>query len=114
MVQQTLEQRIRRDLLGDRSIGPEVERILLFGSVARGTATEESDIDLVVVLNRSGFTRTYAEMLENRLRVGRALAGLSKEVALDVLAYTHDEWEQVRGSSGDFAKRLNSEARELV
>ncbi len=51
MAQTTLElteiiQRYRRELA---AMGIRVEQVLLFGSQARGTAREDSDIDLIVV-----------------------------------------------------------------
>ena len=33
---------------------PEVEKVILFGSMAKGTAVPGSDVDLLVVLSRSG------------------------------------------------------------
>ncbi|MCL8208871.1 MAG: nucleotidyltransferase domain-containing protein [Actinomycetia bacterium] len=64
-------------------------RVILFGSVACGTASPTSDIDLVVI------TPAVA---------GRPFPGRGAEVLLDVkptasvdlLVYTPEEWEQVR------------------
>lgn len=114
MVNMTIEQRIRNDLLTNGDIGPEIERVLLFGSAARRSDGPESDIDLVVVLKRRGMSPSYAAMLENRLRVSRALATVRRERALDVLAYTHDEWEHLQHTGSSFFRQIAAEARELV
>ena len=63
-----------------------VKRAALFGSFARGDASEDSDIDLLVV-KRSPKTRIERE---------RELQSIlfSREVALDLLVYTPEELEK--------------------
>ena len=39
-------------------------RIILFGSYAKGTATEDSDIDMVVILNNDNVAKTYEEKIK--------------------------------------------------
>jgi uncharacterized protein len=63
------------------------ERIYLFGSRARGEASEESDFDLLVVVSTSelpGHVRDSAAL--------RALKGLNASV--DVLVLTREEFER--------------------
>lgn len=55
-----------------------VDRIILYGSVARGTQTDESDVDVAVLL-KSGATREMYEQLldlvvDLELESGRALS----------------------------------------
>ncbi len=52
--------------------GNKIEKIILFGSYARGEATEESDIDIVVITSRNRF-----EMQKNL-----------SEIAVDILLDT--------------------------
>lgn len=60
-------------------IGPHVKRIVLFGSQARGDASEKSDYDLVVILDRktSAFREAVldagTEMLNRHDRLFAAL-----------------------------------------
>jgi len=72
----------------DRAVGTIVEavqpdRIILFGSRARGQAGPASDLDLLVVMPINGPRR------EARIRIGLALQQLS--VPVDVLVATPDE-----------------------
>ncbi|MDR2192660.1 MAG: nucleotidyltransferase domain-containing protein [Endomicrobium sp.] len=41
-------------------------KIVLFGSHAKGTATPESDIDLMVILDNDDIAKTYSERLKKR------------------------------------------------
>ena len=57
--------------LGQR-IGREfdAERVVLFGSHARGTATEDSDVDLLVILPFKGRSVNQSVQMRMRLRPG--------------------------------------------
>ena len=67
------------------------EKIILFGSYAKGTATEESDLDLLIV-KESNIPR-YKRGREVR----KYLRGL--KIPVDLLVYTKDEikrWSNVK------------------
>lgn len=69
------------------------ERIILFGSHARGEAHEESDVDLLVILSETESRRS------DMVRLGDVLRGLP--VPIDVLVFTADDvrqWGGVRGT----------------
>ena len=58
--------------------GPRLERVVLFGSQARGDATPESDVDVLVVLH--GDVRPVEEIR----RTGRMVSEASLHTGLDV------------------------------
>ncbi len=58
-------------------------RVVLFGSYARGTATEESDLDLLVI------ERDVADKAAEYLRLRRAVGGMG--VGVDVLVFSEQE-----------------------
>lgn len=60
-------------------------RVILFGSYARGTATEDSDLDLMVI--EKELPDKPAEYL--RLRLRRAVGGIG--IGVDVLVYSEEE-----------------------
>ncbi|MBI4690231.1 MAG: nucleotidyltransferase domain-containing protein [Nitrospirae bacterium] len=68
------------------------EKIILFGSYARGNATEESDIDLLIVWN------TDLGHHERNLY----LDGLfdNRDFPLDIFAFTGDEFERFKDMPG--------------
>ncbi|MCX8067401.1 MAG: nucleotidyltransferase domain-containing protein [Anaerolineae bacterium] len=67
---------------------PTVQRLILFGSYARGRADLRTDLDLVVIQESDlGFLDRMAEISR---RVG------SIPVDVDILVYTPQEWERVQ------------------
>ncbi len=80
---------------------PAVERVGYFGSYARGDWGVGSDLDLIVIVDRSAepFTR-------------RALAfdTLGLPVPTDLLVYTVGEWRRMRDEGVSFAARVEREA----
>jgi len=67
-----------------------VEEIVVFGSKARGDSTEDSDLDLLLVI-REGDWR----LKEAIARPGHLLAA-GTEVVPSMMVYTLTEWEQRR------------------
>lgn len=65
------------------------EKIILFGSYAQGKATEDSDIDLLVI------TETDLPDQERYAAVRRLLAGYP--VAFDIIVKTPEEYQRSRG-----------------
>ncbi len=73
----------------------EPERIVLFGSHARGTAAGESDVDMLVILSfRGKGCRKAVEILER----------VKPSFALDLLLRTPEQFEE-RIRQGDFFLR---------
>jgi predicted nucleotidyltransferase len=89
------------------------EKVILFGSYAWGQPTEDSDIDLIVVLDSEATPRTYHERMMNRLVVRRALDALNRNHALDVLVYTVPEWKDFQDLGSAFSKEVVSRGIEI-
>ena len=79
------------------------QRIILFGSQARGTADERSDVDLLVV---TPLRDTRRAML---LQMDRALKGL--RLACDIVLLTPEEYELERQIPGTVARPAALEGR---
>ena len=82
------------------------ERVILFGSYAYGIPHTDSDIDLIVVLSKHGIGKTYREKRQNRMLVGKALIEIEREVPIDTLVYTLDEWKLFLQHNSAFAKLI--------
>ena len=75
------------------------EKILLFGSQAKGKKKKKSDIDLCVIAStkdkRSLLTDLYCDT--------------ESDTPIDFLLYTPEEWEHSVADSQSFARKLNRE-----
>lgn len=72
--------------------GSTIDRIILYGSVARGTDTEESDLDIAVIVH--GYTKAMHEQMTDlvvdlELEYGRVLSILLIEYD------SFSEWESI-------------------
>lgn len=85
------------------------EQVILFGSHARGDASEDSDIDLIVV-ETEPFDQNRDRGAE-AVRLWRALAGFA--VSKDILVYSRDEVEYWRDSLNHVLARALREGRVL-
>lgn len=81
------------------------DKIILFGSQARGTADEKSDLDILVICPITGSRRKM--MVE----MDRSLKGL--EVARDIMVLSEDEFERDREIPGTIARPAWKEGRLL-
>jgi len=80
------------------------EKVILFGSVARRMHTEDSDIDLCVVLECEDTRKTAVDMqvdLETH------------DKAVDLILYIPEKWEEFHKIPGHFAHLINEEGEVL-
>jgi predicted nucleotidyltransferase len=83
------------------------ERIILFGSYARGTADERSDVDLLIIIraaDRGNRHKLASEM-------DRALWGLS--MARDIVLLSPEEYEEDKDIPGTVSRYVSKEGRLL-
>jgi predicted nucleotidyltransferase len=99
-------------MLSERSIQQAVQRIvkaaqprrvILFGSYARGQASADSDLDLIVVL--SGTPNKHREMARLRSAVGMVGVGV------DVLVFSEEELQRRSRVPGTVAYWATKEGR---
>lgn len=82
------------------------ERIILFGSHAQGLAGADSDIDLIVVLNKDEASGSFREKMTSTVAVRKLLADINRQVALDVLVYSKKEWQALVESRSSFSRDI--------
>ena len=91
MTLQTLEQKTLDDIVQRVVEVAQPERVILFGSAARGDVGPHSDVDLLVV--KDGANRRNLSA-----RIRRNLYGV--RVAVDVIVATPDDLERFKDSHG--------------
>ena len=84
------------------------ERMILFGSQARGDAREDSDWDLLVLLNKD-----KRNFIEDSAKYGYPFdeLGWNNGVAINTIVYGKGQWEQ--GKQFPFYKNVMREGIEI-
>jgi predicted nucleotidyltransferase len=80
---------------------PEIEEVLLFGSLARGEAVPGSDADLLVIL--SSASQSFMDRIPHYLPVGLPLG-------VDVFPYTQAEIDRMLAQNNHFIRQAVKEA----
>ena len=77
-----------------------LERVVVFGSVARGEATEDSDVDVLVVVDHLGFSE--------RSRIIDIVCGIGfeRELLIRPVVLQRDEWETLGRRERLFAREV--------
>ncbi|MDM8549382.1 SUKH-3 domain-containing protein [Desulfobacterales bacterium HSG2] len=94
-----------------REINP--YKIILFGSYANGVFSEDSDLDLVVVLDSPEIAKNYEEKMRNRLLVRRKIYELSRKVPVDLVVYTKGEYDIISESGNSFYNEIKNTGKVL-
>jgi predicted nucleotidyltransferase len=94
-------------------IGLNIYKIILFGSYANGTATEDSDIDLLVILDTEKIAKTFKERMDRNLTVSNALLDINREFAMDIIVYSYGEFEYLDKKESDFVKEIKNTGVEI-
>lgn len=89
-------------------------KAIVFGSFAYGQPDENSDIDLLVVLNKRGLSASHAEAMDNKRELSRELRPLRKRIPIDLLVYTKDEWKYIRQSGSSFYRHIEEHGVDLI
>ncbi|MBF0475192.1 MAG: nucleotidyltransferase domain-containing protein [Deltaproteobacteria bacterium] len=84
-----------------KRFGP--EKIILFGSAARGTATFDSDIDLMVVMPVEGSLRQKANEID--------LALADRSIPLDLVVVTPEQYERQKRLFGTIVRQAEREGK---
>lgn len=83
------------------------DKIILFGSWARGDASEQSDIDLLVISDHEAHLPRYKRGLDVRLQLSQF------PVPKDILFYTHEDVERWRDVPQTFIHTILREGQVL-
>lgn len=105
MTKGNLEQLLREAVEGLRELyGPRLKGVLLYGSYARGEAEEDSDVDLLIVLDRIG---RYATEVD---RTGELISCIALKYGGSISRVFVEErdWAERRTP---FPERVRAEAR---
>jgi len=81
-------------------------KVILFGSYAKGTETENSDLDLLVVLDSNERSQSFDELIERGKPVSAAIREFRKIMPMDLVVYTLAEFEYLKKEKDFFVKEI--------
>ncbi len=83
----------------------QIDKIILFGSFARGDYHENSDIDLIIVGN---FKEKFFD------RIGKILEYIPDDLEIELLVYTIEEFKNMKKNENPFLLNCLSEGINLI
>ncbi len=87
--------------------------IILFGSYASETYTDDSDIDLIVILDSNEIPDTYEKRMANKLMVRNCIYELSRKKAIDLVVYTEAEYDLIKNNQTSFYNEISETGKIL-
>jgi len=99
--------------LVNRLQGLDIAKVILFGSYAYGTPTEDSDVDLIVVLNSDFYPTTYREKSDLYLRVAKAIRDIRRQISVDLIVHTNAMHQQFIKMNSLFAQEIIQKGKVL-
>jgi predicted nucleotidyltransferase len=88
-------------------------KVILFGSHAYGTATKDSDIDLLVVTNDDVMPKNFRENMGFYLKVARTLSEIKRKIPVDLIVHTIPMHERFIELGSMFSKEILSKGKIL-
>jgi len=85
-----------------------VSKVILFGSYANGTQSNDSDIDLLVVTNDNFVFESFAQKMEVKMKIANALNSLRKHADIDLIVHTKPMHEKFILLDSGFKKEILS------
>ncbi len=109
-----LIEEIEKEIVNRLTKVEKIRKIILFGSYACGNPGKNSDIDLLVVIDKDEYPKSFRQKSENYLEVSRAIRSIEKNVPIDLLVYTKPEFEKFLELDSLFSRKILSDGRELT
>jgi predicted nucleotidyltransferase len=76
-------------------------KIILFGSYAKGNPDENSDVDLMVILDNYNVSKTYEERLRTKVFIRNLILDINRKIPIDILVYSKEELNLIK-KNGNF------------
>ncbi|MEW5815847.1 MAG: nucleotidyltransferase domain-containing protein [Spirochaetota bacterium] len=90
-----------------------IKYLILFGSYATNSYDDESDIDLVVVLDSEEISQSYEQKLEKKMLVRDCIYEQSRKKAIDLIVYTNAEYNIIKKNGASFYHEIKETGKIL-
>ena len=81
-------------------------KIILFGSYANGNPNENSDVDLMIILDNNHVSKTYQERLAKKISIRNLVLEINRKIPLDILVYSREEFKIVKNYGNFFIDEI--------
>jgi len=88
-------------------------KVVLFGSYASGNPTDDSDIDVVVILDSDEIPQTHAERTARREPVTKAVRDIRYKIPMDIVIYSKAEIDYFREVGNSFFDEIETTGKVL-
>jgi uncharacterized protein len=105
---------LKNTIVSQISAAVKPSEIFLFGSHAYGIPHEDSDIDLLVVVDSDVIPQNYDEKAEIYLSVSRAIRDTERKIPIDLIVYTKPEFERFKEIGSIFSRRILKDGVSLL
>ncbi len=109
-----LKTEVQEEIIDSLSKPEKPFRVILFGSYAYGIPHEDSDIDLIVILDKEGKSDSYGTLIKNRQEISGRLRCLKRKYPIDLIVYTKEEWHELRSCRSSFIREIEEKGVFLI
>lgn len=103
-----LSDSIKQEILKCVKVDSSIEHVILFGSFAYGNPNQDSDLDLLLILNDQEKASSYSDKWNRYIRISRLLKEIRKQYPIDLLLYTIDEWNTLLEDNSSFIHEIKT------
>jgi predicted nucleotidyltransferase len=100
-------------ILVEKLLPTDPEKIILFGSFAKGDAHKDSDLDILVVTSDDILPQTFSEKSKIYLKVAKAISDIKKEFPVDLIVHTKPMHRKFIEMDSLFARELITKGKVL-
>ena len=90
------------------------DKVILFGSYAYGTPTEDSDIDLYVVTKDEFIPQSFRERMQIITVISKAIDDIRSKVAVDLIVHTKSMSNKFKELDSSFSRELLTKGTVLL
>lgn len=110
-IQSTMDEIIKEIVENLQKIKP--LKIILFGSYAKERFDEESDIDLIVILDTDIIPQNYNQKLDLKVEVRDCIYDVSRKIPIDLVVYTNGEFELIKKNRTSFYNEIETTGKTI-
>lgn len=86
-------------------------KIIAFGSYASNEMHEDSDLDLLIVLNIHKIPQTYEEKMDLKVEIRKRIREINRQIPIDIIVYTLPEYNEITKNMSSFLREIHQSGK---